>query len=107
MIEAGKLNRRITVQKRVKTRDSDGYETESWVDLRAYWAEIITSGGKEFFAAQRFNEETTALFRLRYTSAITTDTRIRMGHRYFDIIPPLNDVNGLRSELLITTKEVV
>jgi SPP1 family predicted phage head-tail adaptor len=106
-MEAGNLNRLITVQKKIINQDSDGYTNETWVDLRTYWAEMITSGGKEFFAAQRFNEETTAVFRVRFTNAITTDMRIRLGHRCFEIIPPLNDVDGQRVELLIAAKEVV
>jgi len=60
----------------------------------------------EFFAAQRINAETTAVFKIRYLSSINTGMRIKMGNRIFEILF-LNDVNGQRKELSIAAKEVV
>ncbi len=106
MVEAGKLNKKITVQKKTLGTPSSGYAAETWTDHSTRYAEMITTGGREFYAAQKVNEETTALFRMRYTAAINTAMRIKLGSRIFEILPPLNDVNGRHEELLVSTKEV-
>lgn len=106
-MEAGKLNRKIALQIKTTAEDADGLKEEVWTDFKTVWAQKITSGGKEFYAAQRINEETTAVFRMRYTAAVTTAMRIKDGGRYYEILPPLNDVDGRGIELLVMTKEVI
>lgn len=106
MIEAGALNRRVTFQKKTIGRTENGYPTETWTDHSSRWAEKITTGGREFYAAQKINEATEVLYRLRFTAALTTSMRIRDGHSYYEILPPLNDVGGRHEELLISAKEL-
>lgn len=103
-MEAGKLNRLITLQKRSITRDSIGNGVETWADHSTRWAEVITTGGSEFYAAQRLNVETTALFKIRYTTAINTLMRIKFGERLFDILSVV-DPDGRRVFLNISAKE--
>lgn len=105
-MRCGELNRQITIQKRQIAHDAGGYESETWVTHSERWASVITAGGGEFFAAQRINAETTAVFKIRYLSSINTGMRIKMGNRIFNILF-LNDVNGQRKELSIAAKEVV
>ena len=106
-MEAGKLNRKITLQIKTVIFDTDGYRTETWADVATVWAEMITTGGKELYAAQRMNDETNAVFRIRYRSDLNADMRLKLGDRIFAILPPLNDVNGKRVEMLITAKELL
>lgn len=108
MMRAGELNRRITIQHITGTTTNDyGEKISTWGDLATVWASVITTGGREFFAAQRLNEETTAVFRIRYRSDIDPTMRIKYGNRIFEILPPINDVNAKHVELLISAKEVI
>lgn len=107
MVAAGALNRRIVFQKRRIVNTDNGYRAEVWTDHISIWAQKITTGGREFYAAQKFNEETTAVFRIRYTSAVNSAMRIRDGAAYYEILPPLNDVNGKHEELLISARELL
>lgn len=102
-MEAGKLNRLITLQKRSITRDSIGNGVETWADHSTRWAEVITTGGSEFYAAQRLNAETTAVFKIRYTAAINTLMRIKFGSDLFDILN-IADPDGKRVFLNVSAK---
>ncbi|SMC38542.1 phage head closure protein [Papillibacter cinnamivorans] len=106
MIEAGKLNRIIALQRRTVAHDEYNAETETWADESVIWAEAITSGGREFYAAQKLNAETSVVFRIRHTRNINTQMRVRWGGRYFAILSA-EDPTGRREEILISAKEVV
>ena len=60
----------------------------------------------EFYAAQKLNASTTAVFRTRYVVDIKTTDRIKYGDRIFEILF-INDVSEKHIELLISAKEVV
>jgi SPP1 family predicted phage head-tail adaptor len=70
------------------------------------WAGIITTGGKEFYAAQRLHAETTAVIKIRYRTGLLPTMRIKYGERYFDILS-INDVDEDHREMLISCREVV
>jgi SPP1 family predicted phage head-tail adaptor len=106
-MEAGKLRHRITIQQKILSRDADGYAQETWTDLKTCWARKITTGGREFYAAQKVNGETTAVFVLRYTPGITREMRVKDGNRFYDIIAPPNEVDGKHEELQLLTRERV
>ena len=106
-MEAGKLNRNITFQENQKAADSDGYSADAWVDVFTRSAQKITTGGREFYAAQKLYAETTAVYILRFTRAINRNMRIKDGTQYYEIIAPPNYVDGKRKELQIIAKELV
>ena len=105
-MEAGKLNRRISIQSKVITADADGYPTETWTTVNSPMANIITTGGKEFYAAQKLNAETSCLFCIRYQTGVTVKNRVLYGTRTFDILS-VNNVNEANVELQISAKELV
>lgn len=105
-MQAGKLNRLVTLERMTITYDTYNEPTETWASAGTIWAEVITSGGKEFYAAQKLNAETSAVFRVRYTQKIQVVMRIKWGNRIFQILS-LNELDGMRKELLISAKEVV
>ena len=96
----------LSKKKSVST-DSDAYDNGTWANKLSVWAAVITTGGREFYAAQKVNEETTALFKVRFSSLINAKMRILMGARIYEILPPLNDVDNQHRELLISTKELI
>lgn len=106
MIDAGKLDKRITLQKKTIARASDGSETITYTDVATVWAEYVVKTGREFYAAQKINAEVTALFRLRYRSNMDTRYRVDYKGRYFDILY-IDDTLRLQNEMMFACKEVV
>lgn len=102
----GQFRTRIMVQKKSITYNSYNEPVEAWKDLFELWADVINTGGGEFYAAQKLNAMTTAVFRVRYVSAIDTLNRIKYGNRIFEILF-VNDISEKHVELLISAKEVV
>ena len=110
-MRAGKLNRQITFQALTRTTDSGGFPTESWADSTTVWAQVISSGGGEFFAAQKLNAETSVVFKVRHldvldTGNVSKDYRVKFGTRYFDILN-INPVDGMRVEMMVSCKEIL
>ena len=106
-MNAGEYNRRITIQSKTVTYDSYNEPIETWTDGPTVWASIVTTGGGEFYAAQRLNASTQALFKIRYGTTVTELDRIKYGDRIFEILRPPNDVDEAHRELHISGKEVV
>ncbi len=110
-MKSEELRHKVTVEQLSKAKDTDGSILENWVPFVTVRAGIITTGGHEFYAAQKINAETSAVFKIRFRSGIKTTMRIRYSDadtdRIFEILPPINNVGGLNRELLISAKEVV
>lgn len=102
----GNFRTRIMVQKKYLTYNSYNEPIETWKDSIELWSDVINTGGGEFYAAQKLNAQTTAVFRTRYVSSISSLDRIRYGNRIFEILF-INDVSEKHVELLISAKEVV
>lgn len=102
----GAMKNRILIQKKHIVYDSYNQPIESWKNAFELWAEIINTGGGEFYAAQKLNAQTTAVFKTRYVSSISSVDRIKYNNRIFEILW-VNDVDEKHIELQISTKEVV
>ena len=105
-MNAGEYNRRITIQSKTVTYDSYNEPIEAWTDGPTVWASIVTTGGGEFYAAQKLNASTQALFKIRYGTTVTVLDRIKYGNRTFEILS-VNDANEAHRELHISGKEVI
>lgn len=105
-MRAGELNQLITIQNKTISYNSYNEPIEGWTDGATLWAAVVTTGGGEFYAAQKLNAETSCLFKIRFTSNITSRQRIKYGNRTFAILN-INNVDGANKELQIAGKEVV
>jgi len=103
---AGNLNRKVAIQTPTITYDAYHEKIESYADSFFVWAEIITTGGGEFYAAQKAYSQTTAVMRVRYTTRIKVTHRVRYGTRVFEILAT-NDEGAAHRYLLLNCKEVV
>ena len=99
-------NRQINIQERTVTYDSYNEPIETWADGTNYWATVLTTGGGEFYAAQKINATTQMVFKVRYTASISVINRVKYDGRIFEILS-VTDTNGTRTELSISAKEVV
>ncbi|MEH6477723.1 MAG: phage head closure protein [Sneathiella sp.] len=101
-MQAGKLDRRITVQELTSTPDSFGGAVETWETLAPIWAGVQEGSGREYFAAARVNSEVSAVFETRYRSDLTSANRISYNGKFYNILS-VSEI-GRRKGLLISAK---
>jgi SPP1 family predicted phage head-tail adaptor len=106
MIAAGKLNRRIEIQKKTLTTDADGYKVESWEKLYTPMAYIQTVTGREFHAGRRLLADANMYFIIWYKSGITTQNRIKYNGKIHEILS-VEDVSEAHREMHIVAKELM
>ncbi len=106
-MQAGRLDRVITFRRKSVAYDGLNEAIPTWADAFTVWAQIMTEDGREFFAAQKKNAETTVVFRVRYNATINETMRIKYDNRTYEIIPPINNKNAKHRELLVSAKEVI
>jgi SPP1 family predicted phage head-tail adaptor len=104
-VQAGKLDRRVTILQRSLARDEYGEQVEAYDELATVWAQKLDITGREFFASQKVIGEGTARFRVRYRTDIDLVDRLSYdGHQYD--IKQLVEI-GRRDELeIIATRRV-
>ncbi|WP_292077565.1 MULTISPECIES: phage head closure protein [Brevundimonas] len=70
-MRAGELDRRVTLQRAVITRDDYNNEVSTWGDLASVWAKYEpVSDGEKFRAGERASE-IGARFTIRYSSQVS------------------------------------
>ena len=84
-IKIGDFRHRIAFQKEVKV--PDGYKGYSltWQDVITVWAAVNPLSGREYFYAHQLKNEVSHRVRIRYTTAVDEEMRIRHADRYFKI----------------------
>ena len=103
-MKTGDMNRLITFRQKSIAYNTLNETIDTWADAFTVYAAVYTTGGREFYAAQKLNAETSAVFVVRWTERINTRMRVKWGNRTFEILS-LKDVN--RTWLEIAAKEVV
>jgi SPP1 family predicted phage head-tail adaptor len=98
-IQAQKLNRRITIQRKVGGQDMLGQPVDQWVDVCKLWAHVKTITGtgfinQEFVDGGKEISRTTASMRVRKRDGITADMRVLHQGQVYEIrvvLPDLQD----------------
>lgn len=87
LIEAGELDRRITIQSQSMVPDAvTGVPSPVWSPVRICWAKIVTSSSKEFYFANQFTAESTHLVVVRWSPIpLVAGMQILYGARTFTI----------------------
>ena len=68
-MRAGRINRRVLVQRRVDTQDASGQPIPEWVTIGApRWADRQPAGGSEKFGSDQFLAREQIVWELRWTS---------------------------------------
>lgn len=99
MLESGRLNRRITIQRRGPEQDEAGQPIDGWVEVAKPWAWIKGQTGMGV-GRQMAGEGTVATslnvysFRIRYRPAITDAMRVLYDGRVYDIKHVRHDLAG-------------
>lgn len=95
-MEAGKLNRRITLQKRIQQQDASGQPVDIWEDVAKVWAwpKTQTGMGVTRNAGDVAASLNSYSFRVRYRPSITEDMRILHDGFVFAIHQVQHDIEG-------------
>lgn len=69
-MNAGKLNKRIEIQKLVNETDADGYQVDKWVTVKKVSAMVIPVSAKEYSQAKANQTQNTTRFVVRYGTSL-------------------------------------
>ena len=90
-MQAGNLNRRITLQQRSAGQDALGQPVGTWADVATLWASVRHLSGLQALKASADVSEVQASIRLRYRTDITAGMRAVLGTTVYDIKAVLPD----------------
>lgn len=97
MINAGELDKKITVEQLTGTADESGHIDESddanWSTHCERWASFRSAGSREYFKAKQVHADLTHLLRCRFddtTKSITPKMRIKFNGRILQIKSAVN-----------------
>lgn len=75
-LNAGQLDRRITIQARAAGVDERGQPNGTWTTVATVWAMPMPKAGREYFAAGQMQAEGGMAWRIRYRTDITAAMRV-------------------------------
>lgn len=93
-MQAGRLNRRCTLQAPGTTQDELGQPIPGWTDAATLWADIRMKSGLEAIKAGAQVSVVQASIRVRYRAGITAGMRLVHNLQAFNIVAVLPDVGG-------------
>lgn len=93
-MQAGRLNRRCTLQAPGTTQDELGQPIPGWTDVATVWGDIRMKSGLESIKAGAPVSVVQASIRVRYRAGITAGMRIVHNLQAFNIVAVLPDVGG-------------
>lgn len=106
MLNLGRLDQRITLQRRVPNQRPSGENKYTWENLPTRpeeWAEANPMKGREYFAAMQMQVEDPVAFRIRYRADLDATMRILWRGQAHDIAASPVDTRGLTEELWLYT----
>ena len=81
----GRLNKRITILKKVDTINALNQKSKSYQTVATVWASVAPVRGTERYELQKLHEEVTYRVYMRYLSGIRADMYIQYGDMTFEI----------------------
>lgn len=99
-MQAGKLDQRVTLERRTTELDDWGQPIEAWAPLATVWAAVEPLNGREYLAAMAAQAETTARIRMRYRPGITQQDRVNHEGKTYGIEAVI-DVRSAGRELVL------
>ena len=106
-MEAGKLNKRITIQKQVTKATASNQQVGEWVDVCTIWAQVKCTSSRAINDDGAVQHEATYKFYIRRRKGITAQMRVKWDGRIFNLVGPPVDWNDERTGLTLITKELV
>ena len=93
-MQAGRLNRRCTLQAPGTAQDELGQPIPGWTDVATVWGDIRLKSGLEAIKAGAPVSTVQASIRVRYRGGITAGMRLTHNLQAFNIVAVMPDVGG-------------
>lgn len=106
-MEAGKLNKRITIQKQVPKTTASNQKVSDWEDVCTVWAQVKCTSSQAVGDDGIIQHEATYKFYIRRRKGITAQMRIMWDDRIFNLVGPPIDWSEERTGLTLVAKELV
>lgn len=90
-MEAGKLNRRVTVKELSDSQDAAGQPVQTWADVATVWAHIRHLSGVESIKADADTSVVKASVRIRRMAGVDAGMRVYHGSTVYEIKAVLPD----------------
>lgn len=81
----GRLDRRVTLQYSVPTRDAAGGESLTWYEVATVWAEQAQVDGGRLYAAEAKHYESGLVYRIRHRTDVAAGQRLIHGDDMYEI----------------------
>ena len=94
MMQAGRLNRRVTLQAPGTATDEIGQPIPGWTDVATLWADIRMKSGLESIKAGASVSVVQASIRVRYRAGINAGMRVVHNLQVYEILAVQPDVGG-------------
>lgn len=111
MAGAGRLRRRVTLQRPVETQDGTGAPVVTWTAVDTVWANVRPLQGRELFTAQAVHAKLTTEVTIRYRSDVVEASppastwRVVVGSQTYELVQDPIDVDDRRAYLLLLCEE--
>jgi SPP1 family predicted phage head-tail adaptor len=90
-MNAGKLNKRVTIQKLGDDQDDDGQPIQTWQDVATVWANVRNLNGLETVKADADTSIVKASIRIRLRRDVTSGMRVVLRDKVYEIMASLTD----------------
>lgn len=94
MLQAGKLNQRVTIQRQTQVQDAGGQLVDAWADVATVWADIRNPTGLGAIRADAQVSVVKTSIRIRWRTDIDAGMRLVHGMTVYDIGAVLPDHAG-------------
>jgi SPP1 family predicted phage head-tail adaptor len=84
-MRAGWLRHRVTIQRKVVTRDAYGEEDFTWENLSTVWASVEPARGRDVLQATSEQLTYDTLIKMRYGVEVNPDDRILFNSQYYEV----------------------
>lgn len=85
-MEAGRLDRRITIERATVETDPFGGETPTWAEVATVWASVEWVKDGERLRAAELAASADVRFQIRWGFGVTVEDRITYDGRVYDIL---------------------
>lgn len=85
-MQAGRLDRRVTIEQVSRANDTFGDPIETWTVLDTVWADVRPIRGSEPFQGEQFQARADTRFRMRYRSDVDAAMRLRYRGDLYGIV---------------------
>lgn len=94
MMQAGRLDSRVTIQAPGTTTDELGQPIPGWTDVALVWASIRHLSGVEAIKADAVTSTVRASIRIRWRTGLNAGMRVVHGAQVYNIEAVLPDAGG-------------